>query len=339
MGSVQRPRSSLPWVETPLIESRPLSEAAGCRIFLKLENLQPSRSFKSRGIGNYVIQRLNSLPDEVTSPRHFYCVSGGNAGLACIVAATSLGHKATIIVASTCHASTIKRLYSMGASAVITYGKNLAEADAYLKNTILKDDPLGIYVPPFDHEDIWAGNATVMQEIGWQMDHADAVICSVGGGGLLCGVVEGLGRLGWNDTEVVAVETAGADSLAHSLRAGANMTLPGITSAATSLGCVRVAEKAYEYSAAPGGAVRSVVLTDAEAAAACVRFADEERTMLELACGVNIAVIYKGILKQVLHRKLTPESKVVVILCGGSNVTLEILEGWRQQHGGMFDEK
>lgn len=178
-----------------------------------------------------------------------------------------------------------------------------------------------------------------MQEIGWQVDHADAVICSVGGGGLLCGIVEGLGRLGWKDTEVVAVETDGAHSLANSLAAGQNTTLPGISSAATSLGCVRVAEKAYEYSTASGGMVRSVVLTDAEAAAACVRFADEERTMLELACGVNIALIYKGILKQVLHRKLTPESKVVVILCGGSNVTLEVIEGWRQNHGGMFDGK
>ncbi|KAL3428132.1 pyridoxal-phosphate dependent enzyme [Phlyctema vagabunda] len=335
MGSIQATKQTLPWVETPLIESRALSAAAGCRIFLKLENLQPSGSFKSRGIGNYIIHRLTDLPADAETPSHFYCVSGGNAGLACIVAAVSLGHKASIIVPMSCAKSTINRLYNAGASNVIQYGKSLQAADDYLRSHVLKENPTGIYVPPFDHPDIWSGNATVMEELGWHFgaDAPDAVICSVGGGGLLCGVVDGMERLNWNETEVVAVETAGADSLAGSLRAGKNTTLEHVTSAATSLACVRVADKAYDYATRKDNRIRSVVLDDRDAAMACLRLTDDERFMVELACGVNAAVCYKGILGEVLKRNLTEQSKVVLILCGGSNVNLEIMASWRELYG------
>ena len=58
MGSSGMQDFTLPWIETPLLESSILSRAAGCRIFLKLENLQPASSFKSRGIGNLILQQV-----------------------------------------------------------------------------------------------------------------------------------------------------------------------------------------------------------------------------------------------------------------------------------------
>ncbi|RYC59047.1 hypothetical protein CHU98_g7157, partial [Xylaria longipes] len=66
-------------IETPCIPSPELSRAAGCNIYLKLENLQPSGSFKSRGIGRLMSE---SLLSSGTGRAHFYCSSGGNAGLA-----------------------------------------------------------------------------------------------------------------------------------------------------------------------------------------------------------------------------------------------------------------
>jgi L-serine/L-threonine ammonia-lyase len=104
-----------------------------------------------------------------------------------------------------------------------------------------------------------------------------------------------------------------------------------ITSIAGSLGASRVAEKAYEYSLRPN--VRSVVLSDAEAAMGCWRLADDALMLVEPACGVNVALCYEGRLEQALGRKLTPETKVVIVLCGGSNVTLDMLRGWKQDYG------
>jgi len=107
--------------------------------------------------------------------------------------------------------------------------------------------------------------------------------------------------------------------------------MPGITSLATSLGCVRVTPQTYDYAQREN--VRSVVLSDAEAAMGCWRLADDERTMVELACGVNVALCYDGRLEEALGRKVRPEDKVVIVLCGGSNVTFDMLAKWREEYG------
>lgn len=162
----------------------------------------------------------------------------------------------------------------------------------------------------------------------------DALICSVGGGGLLNGIMQGLDALSWTrNTTVVAVETAGAESLHESVKSESLITLPGITSKATSLGCVRVASKSLEWALQEKDCIRSVVLPDAEAAMGCWRLADDERMVVELACGVNVALCYDGRLERVLGGKLRAESRVVIVLCGGSNVNLDMLEGWKREFG------
>ncbi|KAL8721261.1 MAG: hypothetical protein Q9225_002003 [Loekoesia sp. 1 TL-2023] len=159
------------------------------------------------------------------------------------------------------------------------------------------------------------------------------MVCSVGGGGLLCGVLLGLEKEGWRDRcKVLALETEGAESLNKALAKGRLVSLPGITSIATSLGATRVAQKALDLAQAQEHNVKSVVLSDAEAAMGCWRLADDERIIVEAACGVNVAVCYDGRLKSLLP-ELAPESKVVIVVCGGSNVTLETLMAYRKEYG------
>ncbi|KAL8922912.1 MAG: hypothetical protein Q9208_004874 [Pyrenodesmia sp. 3 TL-2023] len=332
MGSLSCPPKL--WIETPLIESSALSKAAGCRIFLKLENLQPSGSFKSRGIGALLYHSyLNHPKPHLT---HFYCPSGGNAGLACVTAAKTLGRPATVVVPMSTKPLMIAKIRNAGASELIQIGKNWAEADAYLREELLEKDEGGVYVPPFDHNEVWEGNSTLVQEVADQMrgleeDKPDAMVCSVGGGGLLCGILLGLERQHWSKScQVLALETEGADSLNKALTKGQLITLPGITSIATSLGATRVAQKALEL--AQKFNVQSVVLSDAEAAMGCWRLADDERIMVEAACGINVAVCYDGRLKRLLP-ELKPESKVMIVVCGGSNVTLETLMAYRTEFG------
>jgi len=221
-----------------------------------------------------------------------------------------------------------------------------------------------IYVPPFDHPDIWEGAATVVDEIVAQMGTEvnggiDAIVCNVGGGGLLNGVMEGLQRYYTSDIsmpmpKVLAVETIGADSLNASVKAGELVRLPGITSIATSLGATQVSEKTWEWarrychlggtgeqstgSEKERGKMISTTVTDAEAAMAAVRFLDDARIMVEVACGATLAMAYNGGLRKHLGGDGLSDAEwanvnVVLVICGGSNVTFDILNWYKERFG------
>ena len=226
----------------------------------------------------------------------------------------------------------IAKIKNAGATDVIQTGASWAEADTYLREELLGQDWSGVYVPPFDHEDVWDGAATIVEELE---EKPDAVVCSVGGGGLFCGLMRSLETRGWEDVKVLALETKGAESLHKSLEKGELVRLEKVTSICTSLGATKVAEKAFEYGQRKS--VTSVVLEDREAVMGCWRLADDERLLVEPACGVNVALCYDGRLKKLLP-ELTAESKVVIVLCGGAGVTLELLMEWRERFGLMERE-
>ncbi|KAI1214647.1 pyridoxal-phosphate dependent enzyme [Annulohypoxylon truncatum] len=345
MGSCapEQPEPQNLWIETPCIPSAPLSRAAGCNIFLKLENLQPSGSFKSRGIG-YMMQQ--AMLGKHTSNVHFYCSSGGNAGLACATAAAILRQSCTIVVPLTTKAHMIDKMRLLGAK-VHQVGSNWALADAHMRSELLAHDPAGVYVPPFDHPDIWEGASTIVDELvnqvkPYNVSQIDGIICNCGGGGLLNGIMTGVEKNfpsphQKSKPKVLAVETLGADSLNASVLAGHLVTLPAITSIATSLGATRVSEESFRWTQ-EASYLSSLVVSDAEAVAGTLRFADDARMLVEVACGATIATVYNGDLRRVLGGEgLTDEEwrgkNVVVVVCGGSNVSLEALRAWEEEFG------
>lgn len=226
-----------------------------------------------------------------------------------------LGQEATVVVPETTTELMRTKIRAAGGH-VITYGASWKEADDYIRG-LLKVDEQGVYCAPFDDPDIWAGNATLIDEVVEDLGGApDAIIASVGGGGLFCGIQLGLMDHGFPNVPVLAIETEGAASLNASLQAGEHITLPAITSIATSLGARRVASKTYELGNRPN--VKSLVLSDAQAAMGCCKLMDDERVAVEAACGVSAAAIYYGLLRKVLP-DLEPDSKVVLVLCGGKS--------------------
>jgi L-serine/L-threonine ammonia-lyase len=284
------------------------------------------------------------------SNTHFYCSSGGNAGLACVHAAITLGCKATIVVPMSTTAYMIDKMRQAGATDVIQVGASWQEADEYLTGTLMEEarakGEVAIYVPPFNAQEIWDGNATISTEIARQIptmtrhypvsidgksDHdstarienVDAIICSVGGGGLFSGLMQGLDDLSMQKTRVITVETLGADSLYQAVQKRELVTLPAITSLATTLGARTVCRKAFEYGLREQ--VSTVVVSDAEAIAASKRFANEERFLVELSCSVVPAVVYGGELKELVPG-LNKNSVIVLVICGGANISYEILE-------------
>jgi L-serine/L-threonine ammonia-lyase len=147
-----------------------------------------------------------------------------------------------------------------------------------------------------------------------------------------------VGSSGGKMPRVLAMETVGAESLYASVQAGELVTLPGITSIATSLGARRVSEKTWEWAKRVGeeGMV-SATVTDREAAMACVRFLDDARILIEVACGASVAPVYNGDLRRYLGKGLTDEEwatrNVVLVVCGGSNTSLEILDKYKATYG------
>ena len=230
----------------------------------------------------------------------------------------------------------IAKIRAAGANDVVQHGATWREADEYLREEVIKRDEKGVYVPPFDHPDIWEGNGSIVSEIAGQLGEPDAIVCSVGGGGLFNGVMLGLENQSWTGTTVLAVETEGAGSLSTSLRKGKLVTLDEITSMATSLAAKRVSAKTFELAQRPS--VQSVVLSDAEAARACYRFADDERTLVELACGASVALAYSPSLLKAHLPNLTKESKVVIVVCGGSNISLDILSEYKREYGPVAEK-
>lgn len=303
-------------ITTPLLRHGPLSATLGKHVLLKMENLQPSGSFKLRGIGTMCRRAAEN------GATHFVCPSGGNAGFAAAVAGSALGVRTTILVPQTTHESVRDKIRAIGAECIVT-GNVWDETNEEALR--LCQTPGAVYIPPFDHPDIWDGNATLIDEAVQQAKDAgidfDVVICSVGGGGLLCGVLEGLHRNGKAQVPVIAVETEGAASLNAAVHAGERVTLPAITSIATTLGAKRVAQQAFDWTQRHD--VRATTVSDVQAVEACLRFADDLRTLVEPACGAALAVAYQQLpLLKEFHVPL-------IVVCGGIGVDLAKLEAWK----------
>jgi L-serine/L-threonine ammonia-lyase len=297
-------------IETPLLESRPLSKVSGKKVWLKMEASQPPGSFKIRGIG------LACQEHARRGATRFISSSGGNAGIAVAYAGRHLRMPVTVVVPETTseHAKTLIRLEN---GEVIVHGASWQEANALAQSMIGEQTA---FIHPFDDPLLWRGHASMIDEVTRAGVKPDAVVLSVGGGGLLCGVVEGLRRNGLENVPVVAVETAGADSFAQSLAAGHRITLAGITSIATSLGARQVCEQALRWSRLHR--VKSAVVSDTASVYACKRFLDDHRVLVEPACGASVALLYEH------SAALESFGTLVVIVCGGATATMDQLQAW-----------
>uniref|UniRef100_A0A8C5RLG8 L-serine deaminase n=1 Tax=Laticauda laticaudata TaxID=8630 RepID=A0A8C5RLG8_LATLA len=313
-------------IETPLLESVALSQTAGTKVYMKLENAQPSGSFKIRGIGYFCQQMAKK------GCRHLVCSSGGNAGLAAAYTARELRMPVTIIVPHGTTESTIKRLEQYGANVEI-FGK--VWDDANDRAMALAETDGWVNIHPFDHPLVWEGHSSIVKEMKGSLGtRPGAVVLSVGGGGLLAGVVSGLHEVGWSDVPIIAVETRGAESFNAAIQAGQLVTLPDITSVARCLGAKTVAQRALDCTnECP---IISHVLEDMEAVKAVEQFLDDERILVDPACGASLALLYSGDLQKLQKEGRLSKTldSIVIVVCGGSGISLQGLQD-AKKHLGM----
>lgn len=302
------------YIQTPLLLSHPLSQLTGKHIYLKMEALQNSGSFKDRGIGNlcryYAKQGQKGL---VSS-------SGGNAGIAVAYAGKMLGLDVKIIVPNNTALICVNKMLAEDAD-VITEGAVWNEADQYARE--LAKELNYAYIPPFDHLKIWEGYESIIDEIKATKIKPDAIITSVGGGGLFSGLAQGLDKHKWSDVALITAETTGAATLAKSVAAKDRIVLDKIDTIATTLGAKQICQRAYDL--IQTHVVHPEIITDPQAVQALLNFADDHHLLVEPACGAALAIAYEN------RPILDHYQSIVIIVCGGSGVSLELIDTWRKK--------
>src|SRR5438552_1555724 len=197
--------------ESPCVESIPLSQLTGARIYCKLEYLQRTGSFKERGARNALLQLS---PEQ--QQRGVIAASAGNHALGLAYHAQLLGIPATVVMARFAPLTKVVNCRRLGAR-VMLHGANIGEARSRA-DQIAANEGL-TYINGFDHPAIIAGQGTIGLEITAQVPDLDAVIVPIGGAGMIAGLALALKTLK-PEVAIIGVEPENAASFTAALKAG-----------------------------------------------------------------------------------------------------------------------
>ncbi len=282
-------------------------EALGAH--LKLENEQPVGAFKIRGAYN----AIRKLADSARQ-RGVITFSSGNHGQAVAYAAKQFGVRAVIVMPETAPAVKVEGVKRWGGEVVLA---GRTSEDRRTKAEELAAREGFAVVPPFDHADIVAGQATVALEIVEQLPDVETVLVPVGGGGLISGVVVGLAAAG-SRAKVWGVEPAGAPKLKRSLEAGSPVRLEKTASIADGLITLNVGGIPFAELEHHRERVRGVVLVEDDSIRDAVHFLWRTcRLAVEPSGAATTAALLSGAVRP---------SGVTVLIVSGGNVDRSLLE-------------
>lgn len=196
---------------TPILQSRLLDRFMGCEIFFKYEGAQKIGAFKARG----ALNTLLALKEKKALPKSVIAYSSGNHAQAVAWAAKQLGAKAAIYIPAGSSKVKIAATKAYGAEVIVT--KTRQEAESKAKDRATKEK--AFLLPPYDHDDVIAGQGTAAFEAWEDLKKLDAVFAPCGGGGLISGTYLAT-RLFSADTEVYAAEPKIANDAARSFASG-----------------------------------------------------------------------------------------------------------------------
>lgn len=197
-------------LRTPVRESEWLS-GGGAHVWLKLEIIQPTCSFKIRGAFNAALQ---------VGRQRLVTASAGNHGRALAHAARELKLPLTVFIASTAPAAKIEPIRACGADVRVC--EDYDEAERFAKTYAASGH--GLFISPYSHEDVIAGAGTIGLELLEDLGRLDAVVVPVGGGGLVSGIGIAMKALS-PATRVIGVEVAASCPFTRSLEAGRLVTI------------------------------------------------------------------------------------------------------------------
>jgi len=294
-------------LRTPVVYTQTLSRVSGREVFLKLENLQTTGSFKLRG----ALNRLKLLKERGEGQR-VVAASAGNHAQGVAFAAASLQIPATIVMPQGASISKQMATRSYGAE-VILHGRDLSEA---LERARELEAQGYVFIHPYDDQEVMAGQGTLGLEILEDLPGVDTVVIPVGGGGLAAGTALAL-KARKPEVAVIGVQAAQVPSLAAALEKGEPIPVPAKPTLADGIRVPRVGGHTFPVLKE---LLQEVVLVEEMEIAQALLFLLEGKKVLAEGAGAAATAAFLGPLK---GRDL---GKQVVLVVSGGNIDIPLLE-------------
>ncbi len=293
--------------ETPVEESLPLGAMGQSRVFLKLENIQHTGSFKLRGATNKL---LTLSPAERASG--VVTASSGNHGAAVAYALSRLGARGLIVVPETASPTKVDMIRRYGAE-VLFHGNDSVVSETYARQ--LAQERGLPYISPYNDPAIVAGQGTIGLELARQVTPIDAVFVTVGGGGLISGIA-GYLKAVYPGVQIIGCLPENSPVMAESVRAGHIVEMESLpTLSDGSAGGIEA--DAITFALCRELVDDYVLVSESQIADAIRLIVDGHHMLIEGAAGVAVAGY--------MHRRdAFPGGNVVVVLCG-ANISREAL--------------
>ncbi|GJQ69159.1 hypothetical protein Trydic_g6314 [Trypoxylus dichotomus] len=293
-------------LKTPLVKSK-LSELVGINIYIKLENEQPTGSFKERG-ARYAIM---NMPED-KKHNGVYTGSSGNHALSIAYHGKLLGVPVTVVMPTIAPLTKIEKCELLGAT-VITYGLTVFEAKTHAIK--LAKEKNGYYINGCDHPHVLSGAGTVGIEVLEQLPTANAVVIPVGGGGLIAGMAVAIKTLK-PCTKIIGVESENCKSFNNSLKAGKPVFTEVLSTIADGLASPF---PGYNAVATARDLVdRMLVVKEDDIAVSILRLVEYEKLVIEGAGAAALAPVLSGQLNDF-------KGKNVVLILTGGNIDTTVL--------------
>jgi threonine dehydratase len=284
---------------TPMLYSRVLSEQVGGAVYLKCENLQRTGSFKVRG----AYTRIARLSDAERA-RGVVAASAGNHAQGVAFAAGLLGASSTVVMPERAPLPKVEATRSYGAS-VILHGSSVEDA---LSEALSFAERTGaVFIHPFDHPDIVAGQGTLGFEIIEQCPGVRTVLIPAGGGGIAAGVTVAVQSLD-PDIRVIGVQAAAVPGLIASVAAGAPVQVVGAPTIADGIAVHRPGDIPFGILSSSGAQL--VGVSEAALARALLLCLERAKQVVEPSGAAGVAALLEGL--------GDVEPPVVVVLSGGN---------------------
>ncbi|NKE34948.1 threonine ammonia-lyase [Natronococcus sp. JC468] len=291
---------------TPIERSTSLEELVDAEVYLKMEHLQWTGSFKTRGAYNKISQAVAEGADE------FVAASAGNHAQGVALAATRCGADSTIVMPRHAPQAKIDATRSYGATVELV-GRDFQEAMEYA--TSYAADNGGEFVHAYDDPAIVAGQGTLGIEMHEDLPEVDTVIVPIGGGGLISGISTALDRLS-PETRVVGVQATGAETVHESLDKGVPVTLEEVDTIADGIATGGISELTLGLIEAHVDEV--VTVTDSQIADAILLLLERAKQVVEGAAAASVAALLSDDLD-------VAGETVMPLLCGG-NLDMTMLQ-------------
>ncbi len=292
---------------TPCDYSEVLSRIYGCHLYLKLENLQITGSFKPRGAFNKMLQLTPEQRDAGV-----IAASAGNHAQGVAYAARQLGIDATIVMPETTPLAKIRGTEELGA-AIVLYGSRYAEA--YEKASELQQQHGYTFIHAFDDPQIIAGQGSVGLEILEQVPDLDMLVVPIGGGGLIAGSALAI-KATRPEVRIIGVEAGRIPSMKSSIEAGHIETSHPANTIADGISITKVGQHTFPLVKQYVDEILTV--SEENIASAIMMLLEREKTLTEGAGAVGFAALSQGYIENI------KDKKIVVVLSGG-NIDMTML--------------